>query len=118
MAHSNTDLVYRGLDVFWAGQSQRPPVLSEEWSQSFQLIVIAKEEIDIEDFMQDNGLAENPYLILKEPAGTEDQQAGTDRVACNAMAISAWREEENRRAEEERRLFKGLTRGDAEKRFK
>ena len=105
MAQSNTDSSNHGFDVFWAGTSQEPPVSWEERSQSFPLIVIAKEEIDIEDLLHDNGSLENPYPILEEPASTEDQQERTDREARNAMAITAWREEENRRAEDERRIF-------------
>ena len=54
MVQSNTDSTYRGMDVFWAGPSQQPTVSWEEWSQSFQLIVIAKDETDIEDLLQDN----------------------------------------------------------------
>ena len=54
MAQSNADLAYRDFDVFWAGPSLEPPVSWEEFIQSFQLIVVAKEEIDIEDLLQDN----------------------------------------------------------------
>ena len=54
MAQSNADLAYRDFDVFWAGSSLEPPVSWEEFIQSFQLIVVAKEEIDIEDLLQDN----------------------------------------------------------------
>ena len=63
MAQPNTNSAYRGLDVFWAGPLQELPVSHEEWSQSFQLIVIAKEEIDIEDFLQDSGSPENSYPV-------------------------------------------------------
>ena len=63
MAQPYTDSDYRALDVFWAGPSQEPRVSWEEWSQSFQLIVIAKEEIDIEDLLKDSGSLENLYQV-------------------------------------------------------
>ena len=41
-----------------------------------------------------------------------------DRQARNATAITAWRDEENWRIEDERRIFKESTRGDADNRLK
>ena len=40
----------------------------------FQLIVIAKEEIDIDDIFAENTVPENAYLALEEPHGTEEGQ--------------------------------------------
>ena len=100
-----------------AASSQEAPVSWEEWIQKFQLIVIAKEEIDNEDLLQDYVLPHNPYPTLEEPIGTEDQQARAQREARNTAAITAWRDKEHRRAEGERKTFKGSTRGDTDKRF-
>ena len=72
MTQPNTDSVYRGLDKIWADPSQEPPASWEEWSQSFHLIVVAKEEIDFMDILQDSGLPENPYPVPEEAVGTED----------------------------------------------
>ena len=66
MAQSNMDSACRGMDVFWAGSSQEPPVSWEEWMQSFQIIVIAKEETDFEDLLQDNVLPDNSYRTLEQ----------------------------------------------------
>ena len=41
-----------------------------------------------------------------------------DRDACNADAIRVWREEETRRSDERKRLFRGSTRGEADKSLK
>ena len=41
-----------------------------------------------------------------------------DRQARNATAITAWRDEENWQIEDERRIFKESTPGDADKRLK
>ena len=68
--------------------------------------------------LQDSGLPENPYPVPEEAVGTEDQQALSDREACNATVLTTWRDEKNRRAEYERRTFKASTRGEADKRLK
>ena len=62
-------------------------------------------------------LPHNPYPTLEEPIGTEEQQARAHREARNTAAITAWRDKEHRRAEDERRAFKGSTPGDTDKRF-
>ena len=54
-------MAYCGLEIFWHRPSQEPPVSLEDWIQIFQLIVIAKEETDIEDLLQDNVLPDNPH---------------------------------------------------------
>ena len=118
MAQPKTGSAYRWLDLFLASPSQEPPVSWEEWSQCFQLIVIAKEEIDFEDLLQDSALPENPYPVPEEAVGTKDQQARADREAQNATAVTTWRGEKNRREEDERPTFKGATRGEADKRLK
>ena len=59
-------MAYRGLEVFWHRPLQEPPVLLEDWIQRFQLIVIAKEETDIEYLF--------PPSDPEEPPGTEDQR--------------------------------------------
>ena len=115
MAQSNTDSAHRGLDIHWAGPSQQPPVMWDEWVRSFQPIVIGKEQIGIENLLQDNILPDNPYLTLGEPPGIEDQQARTDREVRDAAAITAERDEENRWTEGERRTFKDSIPGDADK---
>ena len=90
-----------------------PPVSWEEIIQNFQLIFIAKEEIDIEDLLQVNVLPNNPCPTLEERVGREDYQARMDREARNAAAITPWREDKHWRAD-----IKGATRGDADKRLK
>ena len=88
----------------------------------FQLIVIAKEEIDIDDIFAENTLPENVYLTLEETHGTEEGQVKKEkereREARNETAVRLWREEESRRLDDEKRLFKVTTREKADKRLK
>ena len=65
--------------------------------------------------MQDSGLPENPCPVPGGLLGTEDQQEQAYREARNETAVTTWRAEENRRPEDERRTFKGSTRGEADK---
>ena len=81
--------------------------------QRFQPIVIAKEEIDIEDLLAENTLPPNDYPTLEESQETEAAQVRADREARNERAIQVWQTEEIRRSEEEKRLFKSSTRGEA-----
>ena len=71
MAQSNTEWSYRGLDVFWNAPTQEPLVPWEGRVQQFQLIVIAKEEIDIEDLLAESTLPPNDCPTLEKPQKTE-----------------------------------------------
>ena len=106
MAQSHTESSYRGLDVFWNGPTQQPPVSWEDWAQRFQLIVNAKKKIDIEDLLAENTLPPNDYKTLEEPQGTEKAQVRAAREAHNERALQACQTEETRRSEQEKRLFK------------
>ena len=118
MAQSHTESSYRGLDVFWNGPTQQPPVSWEDWAQRFQLIVNAKKKIDIEDLLAENTLPPNDYKTLEEPQGTEKAQVRAAREAHNERALQACQTEETRRSEQEKRLFKGSTSREADKRLK
>ena len=74
MAQSNTETAYCSLNVFCAGPSQELSVSWEEWSQSFQLIIIAMEEIDIDDLLRDNLLPKNFYPTLEEARGDAEKR--------------------------------------------
>ena len=80
-------------------------------------MVIFKEKIDIEDLLEVTTAMENVCLTLEEPAGTKEAQVRADREARNEDAIRVWREEETRRSDEEKRLFRGSTTGEADKRL-
>ena len=79
LAQSITDFAYRDLTAFWTGFSQEPLVSWKEWIQSFQLTVIAKEELETKDLLQVNVLPDYAYPTLEEPLRTEDEQARTNR---------------------------------------
>ena len=68
--------------------------------------------------MAKNILPENVYPTLEEPAGNEDNVARNEREGWKNAAIAAWRDEENRRTEEEKRLLKLRTRDEADKSLK
>ena len=53
----------------------------------FQLVVNAKEEIDIEDLLDVSTSPENAYPTLEEPAGTKDAQVRAEREARDSDAI-------------------------------
>ena len=60
--------------------------------------------------MADKFLPEKACPTLEKPARTEDNAAPNEREGRNRAAIGAWGDEESRRTEEEKRMFKGSTR--------
>ena len=82
------------------------------------MVFIAKEEIDKGNLLEDNSLPDNPYQTLEKAPGTEDQQARTEREMRNNTAITAWRDEQHPRADDERKTFNGVTRGEVDKPLK
>ena len=77
-----------------------------------------KEESDIVDLLDISTQPAKLYPTFEEPTGTEDAQAQAVREARNADAIRVWREEETRQSGKERQLYRGSTRGEADKRLK
>ena len=55
------DAVTNGIELLWTrcGPTKEPPVPWQNWAQKFQLVVIVKEEIDIDDIFAANTLPEN-----------------------------------------------------------
>ena len=52
MAQSNSnESNVRGIPSFWQNHTVGPPIPWEEWSDLFQLAIIAKENIDIENLL-------------------------------------------------------------------
>ena len=52
MAQSNSnESNLRGIPSFWQNHTVDPPIPWEEWSDLFQLAIIAKENIDIENLL-------------------------------------------------------------------
>ena len=49
MAQSTNESNVRGIPLFWQNHTVDPPIPWEDWSDLFQLAIIAKENIDIEN---------------------------------------------------------------------
>ena len=73
--------------------------------------------MEIEVLLDENALPKTVYPTLAEPVDTKDDPTRNKREDCNITAIRAWRDEENRRTEEEKRLFKGSIWGESDKRL-
>ena len=106
MAQSQTKSSYRGLDVFCNGPTQVAPVLWEYWAQRFQLLVIAGEEVDIEEILAKNALFQKVYSFFGDINGPEDLQVRKDRMERNERVLQVWRVKKTRLLEDEKRLFK------------
>ena len=51
MAQSSNESNVRGIPPFWQNHTVDPPIPWEDWSDLFQLAIIAKENIDIENLL-------------------------------------------------------------------
>ena len=51
MVQSNNESNVRGIPSFWQNHTVDPPIPGEDWSDLFHLAIIAKENIDIENFL-------------------------------------------------------------------
>ena len=97
MAQPATESSYRGLDVFWHGVSDPLGGLG----QKFQLVVIAKEEIDFENLLDVTTAKKNAYPTLEEPANTKEAQC--ERTGRLAMQKRYKSEEKKKLADQMKR---------------
>ena len=84
MAQSNSnESNVRGILSFWQNHTVDPPIPWEEWSDLFQLAIIAKENIDIENFLSPT----EPYHplppTLENPPESESDSQKTSRFERN-----------------------------------
>ena len=66
--------------------------------------------LDIADLFEDNGFLENLYPTLENPAKQADAVAKYEKQGERITSVEAWRDEEARRLDGEKRLIKKGTR--------
>ena len=74
MAQSNSnELNVRGIPSFWQNHTVDPPIPWEEWSDLFQLAMIAKENIDIDNLLNPIERYHPHSPVLENPPENETE---------------------------------------------
>ena len=94
MAQSLSESRMRGVPPFWQNRTIEPPIPWEEWSDMFQLALIAKENIDINNLLNpsDRKIV-TPATFEKAPDSKSADKAA--RLARNIEEKRRYEDEEN-----------------------
>ena len=99
---------------FWPNHTLEPPHAWTQWSDQFQLAIIAKEKLDIESL---NGLKvpEMQIPILEHVSRSEPDTERASRETRSKKARKQYEAAEKKRINEEKRKFNGMRRTEADK---
>ena len=96
MAQSNESNL-RELEFFWNNSSNESQHDWERWSEKFQLTIIAKDSVDIEDVINPPVRTELVYPISEPPDPSVDQARRAEKEEHHRIAIQNYNEELRRR---------------------
>ena len=86
MAQSN-ELNLRGLEFFWNNTSSENQHDWERWSEKFQLTIIAKDSMDIEDVINPSPRPELAYPMAEPTDPSDDQTRRAEKDERHRIAI-------------------------------
>ena len=118
MAQSNSnESNVRGIPSFWQNHTVDPPFPWEEWSDSFQLAIIAKENIDIDNLLNPTEYHPHPPLLENPPEGETETQK-TSRLERNIREQNRYDDEETASIKSETQRFNGMRFEEADKKLR
>ena len=117
MAQSNESNL-RGPEFFWNNSSNENQHDWERWSEKFQLTIIAKDSVDIEDVINPPIRNELAYPTAEPPDPSDDQARRAEKEEHHRIAVQNYNEEVRRRRAEDNAKFNGLQIGDIDKKLK
>ena len=117
MAQSNDSNVRGGIPPFSPNHTLEPPHAWTQWSDQFQLAIIAKESLDLES-LHGPEIPETKIPILQQLTGSESdtERANSENRKNNAM--KQYESGEEKRINEEQRKFNGMRRTEADKKLR
>ena len=119
MAQSNSnESNVRGIPSFWQNHTVDPPIPWEEWSDLFQLAIIAKENIDIENLLNPTERYHPPPPTLENPPKNESDAQKTSRIESNIQEQKRFNDEEMASIKLETKKFNGMRLEEADKKTK
>ena len=116
MAQSNDSNV-RGIPPFWPNHTLEPPHAWTQWSDQFQLAIIAKENLDLES-LHGPEIPETQIPILEQATGSESDAEKANRESSNKSTMKQYEPAEEKRINEEKRKFNGMRRTEADKKLR
>ena len=116
MAQSNDSNV-RGIPPFWPNHTLEPPHAWTQWSDQFQLSIIAKENLDLES-LHGQDIPETQIPILEQATGSESDTERANRESRNKNAMKQYESTEEKRINEEKRKFNRMRRTEADKKLR
>ena len=90
----------------------------ERWSEKFQLKIIAKDSVDIEDVINPPVRTELAYPMAEPADSSDDQARRAEKEEHHRIATLNYNEEMRRRRAEDNAKFNGLQIGDIDKKLK
>ena len=116
MAQSNDSNV-RGIPPFWPNHTLEPTHAWTQWSDQFQLAIIAKETLDLES-LHGPEIPETQIPILEQETGSESDAEKANRESRNKSTMKQYESAEEKRINEEKRKFNGMRRTEADKKLR
>ena len=107
----------RGIPPFWPNHTLEPPHAWTQWSDQFQLAIIAKENLDIER-LHGPEAPETQIPILIQTTGSESDTDRASRETRNNFAMKQYEAAEEKRINEEKRKFNVMRRTEADKKLR
>ena len=97
MAQPNNESNVRGIPSFWQNHTvdPPPPIPWEDWSDLFQLAIIAKENIDIENFLNPSERHHPQPPNLENPTDGKTDSQKRSRMERNTQEQRRYDEEES-----------------------
>ena len=116
MAQSNDSNV-RGIPPFWPNHTLEPPHAWTQWSDQFQLAIIAKENLDLES-LHGPEIPETQIPILEQATGSESDAEKANRESRNKSTMKQYEYTKEKRINEEKKKFNGMRRTEADKKLR
>ena len=118
MAQSSNESNVRGIPPFWQNHTVDPPIPWEDWSDLFQLAIIAKENIDIENLLNPSERQHPlPPNLENSPDGETDAQRRS-RLERNTQEQRRYDEEETASIKTETKKFNGMRIEETDKKLR
>ena len=107
----------RGIPPFWPNHTLEPPHTWTQWSDQFQLAIIAKENLDLES-LHGTEIPETQIIILEQATGGKLDTERANRETRNKNAMKQYESAEEKRINEEKRKVNGMRRTEADKKLR
>ena len=108
----------RGIPSFWQNHTVDPPILCEEWSYLFQLAMIAKKNIDIDNILNPIERYHPHSPVLENPQENETETQKTSRMERNIREQKRYDDKERASIKLETKRFNDMRFEEADKKLR